>query len=108
MKRKKNIQQKETLAEVPFGWRVHTPNLLNEVISGNTGGWVFKIPMQILGDLLYQVGQRAAQINDTELNALMARLTIYSMADPKAPDFDQEKLNQLLIDAENAKRARLK
>jgi hypothetical protein len=107
MKKNTKKGQKETLDEVPFGWRVHTPNLLREIISGHTGGWIFNQPLRILGDLLHSVGTRAAEINDPELNALMARLTIYSVADPTSPDYDQERFFRVLIDAEKIKTIRV-
>jgi hypothetical protein len=49
-----------------------------------------------LADLLNRVGERASQLNDPKLNALMARLTIYEVADPKSPSFDQTVLDDLL------------
>lgn len=106
MKKNTKKEQKETLEEVQFGWRVHTPNLLREILSGHTGGWIFNQPLRILGDLLHSVGTRAAELNDPELNALMARLTIYSVADPTSPDFDQERFVRVLIDAEKAKKVK--
>jgi hypothetical protein len=100
-------QKKEVLVkEVPFAWRVHTPNLLSEIINGHTGGWIFRAPMIILGELLHQLGERAAQINDPELNALMCRLTIYAIANPSDPEYDQEKVNRILVEAEQVKQKR--
>ncbi len=62
-------------------WRVHTPGLLGEVLSNPTAAILSK-PLNIFGRLLAQVGERAAQINDLHLNALMMRLAIYEVADP--------------------------
>lgn len=76
-------------------WRVHTPNLLKEVAS-NPNLLAAHIPLQILAHLLAQVGERAAQLNDRQLNALMMRLTIYSVADPESPDFDQNVVDEYL------------
>lgn len=49
-------------------------------------------PMQqaitTLGELLLQVGNRAAEINDEHLNELMLRLCIYSIANPELPEYD--------------------
>lgn len=78
-------------------WRVHTENLLKE-ITKNMGknGQAVAVPLQILSNLLYQVGERAIELNDEKLNALMIRLTIYSVADPDSPDFDQSVVDKYL------------
>lgn len=88
--------KEEKKPEVVLGaWRVHTSNLLKEVLSNNTTG-VLSIPMQIFGNLLFAVGERAAKLNDPELNALMVRLTIYSFADPESEDYNPELINAML------------
>ncbi|WNV09997.1 hypothetical protein [Tardiphaga sp. 709] len=62
-------------------WKVHTPNLLKEVLS-NPSAAVLRQPMAILGRLLAAVAERASEINDPALNMLMLRLTLYDAADP--------------------------
>lgn len=69
------------------GWSVHTPNLLEEVLS-NPGAAALNIPINILGKILYAVAERAGELNDEKLNALMMQLTLYSVADPESPDYD--------------------
>jgi hypothetical protein len=76
-------------------WRVHTPHLLEEILK-NPGAGILRIPIKIFGELLFKVGERAAALNDPELNALMARLTIYSMADIESPDYDADALREVL------------
>lgn len=76
-------------------WRVHTPNLLNEVLI-NPGTGILSIPFNIFGKLLAAVGTRAAELNDPELNALMIRLAIYSVADPNSPDYDEAVVRKYL------------
>lgn len=83
------------MASVLAEWRVHTPNLLKEVLS-NPGTGMLIIPLKILGKLLTAVGDRASELNDPELNKLMLRLTIYSAADPESPDFDPQLVARLL------------
>ncbi len=85
------------MADISGSWRVHTPSLLKE-IANNAGkaSPAIAIPLQIFSNLLHAVGERAAQINDKELNALMARLTIYSCADPESPDYDADLTKTLL------------
>ena len=71
-------------------WKVHTPALLQEIVS-HSGQTILEKPIQILGGLLHEVGERASQLNDPILNALMCRLTIYEIADPKSSSYDPEK-----------------
>ena len=78
-------------------WRVHTPNLLDEIINGSGMG-IYKQPIGIFGTILAEVGERAARINDPELNALMIRLAIYSIADPTSPDYDKVACDKILND----------
>lgn len=68
-------------------WRVHTARLLAEITT-NAGTSTLHVPLNIFRQLLALVGERAAQINDAQLNALMARLAIYSCADPDSPEHD--------------------
>jgi hypothetical protein len=76
---------------IPLQWRVHTPNLLREVLS-NPGAYMLEKPLNIFGKLLAKVGERAAEIDDPELNQLMLRLTIYEQADPESPLYDKSLL----------------
>ena len=76
-------------------WRIHTPNLLKEIAHGSAQP-VYRIPLSLLGMLLAEVGERAAELNDPELNRLMCRLTIYSVADPASKDYDPKVVNKLL------------
>lgn len=69
-------------------WKVHTPNLLREVLE-NPGTSALRIPLNIFGKLLAEVGERAAEINDPKLNELMLRLAIYEQGDPEIYTFDQ-------------------
>lgn len=81
-----------THVKIPIGqealWKVHTPNLLREVLNCQ-GSSALRIPLTIFSHLLSEVGERAAQLNDPKLNELMMRLTIYAVADPEMPDYDQ-------------------
>lgn len=75
-------------------WKVHLPNLLKEIMI-NPGMWIFNIPINITGKLLAQVGERAAELNDPELNRLMCLLTIYTIADPHSPDYDPDRVREI-------------
>lgn len=77
-------------------WRVHTARLLNEILNSNPGMGILEKPINILGKLLAEVGERAAELNDLQLNALMIRLAIYSVADPTSPDYDKSVCDTIL------------
>lgn len=83
-------------------WRCHTPNLLKEVLK-NPGTGILIGPLNIFRQLLAAVGERAAELNDPELNALMMRLTIYEAADMDRPDYDPN-LYQAVMDKAKAVR----
>lgn len=75
-------------------WKVHTPRLLEEVLK-NKGASVLRAPVNIFGNLLAAVGERAIELNDPQLNALMCRLTIYTIADPESPDYAPDILEEI-------------
>jgi len=82
-------------------WRVHTPNLLKEVAQ-NPNVAPIAMALQILGLVLYEVGECASRLNDPEMNALMCRLTIYDIADPHSESYDLEELKKILIKGHKA------
>lgn len=79
-------------------WKVHTPRLLNEIAKNPECCTLVK-PLQIFGSIMHEVGVAAAKVNDPALNALMCRLTIYSIADPDMPDYDSAKVSKIIEDA---------
>lgn len=79
-------------------WIVHTPNMLKEVLTNNQAK-IFSIPFNVFGKILNNVGVRASQLNDPVLNDLMCQLTIYSIADPESPDYNQEALQEIRLQA---------
>ncbi|MCC6603082.1 MAG: hypothetical protein IT327_07725 [Anaerolineae bacterium] len=84
------------MASKKMQWRVHTQNLLKELVESNEGMGILSKPVTIFGRLLAAVGERAAELNDEKLNALMIRLAIYSVADPGSPDYDPEIVHRYL------------
>lgn len=76
-------------------WRVNTAGLLSE-IQNCGGAAILDKPINIFGKLLFSVGERAAQLNDPELNALMCRLAIYSISDPYSEDHDAELTSEII------------
>lgn len=77
-------------------WRVNTPGLLKEIVEFTLEGGAFVVPLNILQGVLSEVAARAIELNDKELNKLMIRLSLYSIADPKSPEFDLEKCTEYL------------
>jgi hypothetical protein len=73
--------------EIKVSWKVHTPNLLQEVLNNNSTGILLR-PLQLMGHLLAAVATRAAELNDRELNRLMLQLTLYEKADPSSKEYD--------------------
>ena len=59
---------------------VNVKDLFKEIMDCNEHTWILKIPLITLYDLLRQVAQRCAEINDPRLNELMLRLNMYEMS----------------------------
>lgn len=76
-------------------WRVNTPQLLKEIIGNNETAILSK-PISIFGRILAEVGERAAELNDPKLNALMCRLAIYDVADPYSENYDPDLTNEVI------------
>jgi len=90
--------EEQLVGRISCEWRVHTYRLLKE-IADNSGQPIFQKPIAIFGKLLAQVGERAAELNDPRMNALMLRLTIYTAADPESPDYDPELVARTMREA---------
>jgi hypothetical protein len=73
---------------VRLEWKVHTASLLSEVLN-NKGAAILAQPLNIFGRLLAQVAERAAELDDPELNILMLRLTLYEQGDPEKFSHEQ-------------------
>jgi hypothetical protein len=85
-------------AKAIMPWKIHTPKLLEEVLI-NPGMDIFRIPLQILANLLGEIAERAIVLDDSRLNALMIRLTLYSCADPIQEDYDPERCEKVIEEA---------
>jgi len=91
---------------VEAGWKVHTPNLLMEIMN-NPGTGILHVPINIFGKLLAEVAERAIALDDTELNALVIRLTLYSTADPTSPDYNERMCREVMVAAREKANTRL-
>jgi hypothetical protein len=76
-------------------WKIHIPNLLQRIADIPAPG-VLRVPLNLFGKALADVAERAAEINDPHLNAMMMRLTLYSVADPHSPDYDLAIVNKVM------------
>lgn len=76
-------------------WRVNTPQLLKEIMGNNETACLAK-PIAIFGRILAEVGDRAAELNNPKLNALMCRLAIYEVADPYNENYDDKLTNDTI------------
>lgn len=100
------MTQTDLTERTPLGWRVHTPNLLEEVLN-NPGAAALKIPLQILGQKLNELGELAVEIDDPRLHLLMMDLTLYAQGDPDETPIDEiaetrEALRQLIEESGHA------
>lgn len=77
-------------------WKVNTPQFLKEIIQHNPSVNTMRIPMKIFGDILYEVAERAGQLNDDRLNSLMARLALYEICDPYSKEYNPKVTKQLI------------
>ncbi len=76
-------------------WRVHTPNLLGEILN-NKGTGVLRQPLIIFIKILSQVAERVAEIEDEKLIELMVRLTMYEFSDPQSKEYDKNAVSKIL------------
>ena len=83
------------LKNKPVQWRVNTPGLLKEILTNNETKCLSK-PIAIFASILSEVGDRASELNDDKLNALMCRLAIYEISDPYSKMYNA-KLNNSII-----------
>jgi hypothetical protein len=84
-------------------WRVHTPNLIKEVLN-NPGTSTLVTPLKIFLSLMNDVAVRASQLNDAQLNALMCRLTLYQLSDLESPNYDQKTYDEIMESAKQQKK----
>jgi hypothetical protein len=102
----KNTLTKQEKRDAQLQWKIHTGNILAEIVNANTEGWVLKIPLLTLDSILREVAQRASELHDPELNSLMARLALYDVADPTSLGYDREVVEQIHERAARAKKSK--
>lgn len=88
---KKYQIEKEQEGRIDLNWRVNTTSLLEEiVVNGGPGIAIMRIPLSIFKSILGEVAERALELNDPKLNALMCRLALYEQSDPYSKDYNPE------------------
>lgn len=88
-------------------WRVNVPGLYKELIENVPQASCMRAPFQILMAIMYELGERAAELNDDELNALMCRMSIYEISDPYNPGSDPKLTNEVIKKGQLAKQKKL-
>jgi hypothetical protein len=81
--------------DTPLLWRVNTPQLLKEILCNNETQPLNK-PIAIFGRILAEVAERATELNDDKLNALMCRLAMYEVSDPYSKEYDSDLTNETI------------
>lgn len=77
-------------------WKIHTPQLLREIIGCNRTAWALATPIQIFADKLGAVAKRAIEIGDPESLKLCTDLTLFEESDPYSKEYNPEKLAQIM------------
>lgn len=90
-------EQKKFLQGHSMMWRVNTAAFLKEVFDNYpANGGIFYQPANIFRELLAMVSERATELNDPVMNALMCRLALFGEADPYSPDYDHDMLQKTI------------
>lgn len=76
-------------------WKIHTPQLFNEIVTANPTTWMLAVPVQLLADKLAMVAQRAIELQDKKLLKLCCDLTLLEESDPKSKNYDPELVARL-------------
>lgn len=75
----------------PAYWRVCTTGLFEEIVNcGGPGVAIMRLPLTIMANLLAKVAERALELHDPMLNALMCQLALYEQSNPQSPQYDKE------------------
>lgn len=78
-------------------FRINSPAFLKEIFNNNpTLGRVLFAPANIFQNYLYQIAERASQLNDPKLNAIMCQMSLYEIADPYSSEYNQEATNKII------------
>lgn len=88
-----------TEEENELPWKSNVKALFEEIIeNGGHAVAAAHMPLKITFALLTKVAARANQLQDPELNSLMARLALYAECDPYSKDFKGEEFTKQVVD----------
>lgn len=90
-----SLEEEKSRTVEKLGWKVHTVGLFREIL-GDPQCSSLKIPLNILLDLLKAVAQRATELHDPDLDKLMIRLALYSIANPDDPEYNPDLVRKIL------------
>lgn len=89
MKKKKKIE--DNFENISDQWKVHTPNLLGDIIvnlsSSNNIGAIYQ-PINIFRKMLVELSEVAREIDDPRLHLMMCKLTLYENSDVSSKEYD--------------------
>lgn len=81
----------------PLSWRVNTCQLFKEIVeNGGQQTGIFRQPLMIMKSILAEISERALQLNDPQLNALMCRLSLYEQSDPYSKEYNEVLTNKTI------------
>lgn len=81
--------------KVPPMWKVNTPSLLKEVLV-NPSCSTLATPLRIFGGILYELAERAIELKDDKLNAILCRMALFEQSDPYQAGYDSKMVNELI------------
>lgn len=76
--------------------QVHTPRLFQAIESAMPRGTAESGELAVFGAYVREVANRASQLNDPILNALMVKLTLYDLADPDSEHHDPDLVKRIM------------
>jgi len=80
-------------------WRSNVKGMFEEIIEcGGHNLAAMRMPLKITYTILAEVAQRANELQDPELNSLMARLCLFDDCNPYSEHYKGREFTQRVID----------
>lgn len=70
-------------------WKVNTAGLFNEILTNNNMS-IFRSPLNIMRDILVEIAERSAELDDPKLLLLCSRLALYGVSDPYCEEYNSD------------------
>lgn len=93
------MSKKEIINEYSHGFKIHVPELLEEILNNGLRPSVLgalRIPLIIFLRYLDSIAKRATELNDPILNRIMVETALYSVGDPHSEYYDAEKIKEVI------------